>query len=905
MLQYNPSISGSLSVTGSLIVTNGVIGTVNGVDIQIFSSSISQVVTNIQTATGSQDGRLTSIESFTSSTSARLGSIETISASNLSRIGSLETISASNIARINSLETTSASVDTLNTAQNTRLTNLEEKTGSLATTGSNTFIGTQTITGSLYISSDLIVQGSSSLQNITASAVSIGTNLINLNTANPAIRYAGLSIGDSGSIGGSGSFLYDSVQDEMIFVHRGDSSVVTSSVTLMGPETYDSIGNETYLTTNRLPKGAGNEHLADSNISDTGTLVTINSVTSSFNGIVGIGITNPSYNLDVTGTGRFTGILTPQSGILFPATQTVSTAGSIGFNSTQGLFIYTKTGTSYDFKVYNGVGSTFMQVPTGTQNVEFLGTATVSSDISGKGAFNGYAGATQNLLIDWSGESQVTTLTNTNLFFGTNALRRMTLDASGRLLVGSDITANGARIQTSGDIRADYTSAIYLQINGGADGDYRKGFSGVNQLTSVARGLHIFNYDPDSSQGIKFYGGTYAAKVRFGGFDNGGNFFINATDSAEGYKFYVNGTAGIVGAATFSNSVTAGTYLGVNRGGSDTIGAGPYLVLAQTAGSRQWIQQMGASLTLDYYHYNGSGWIQPLTLAPSGHITMSASARISGPLNVGADTNFYQVLSQDFSYGSGWRELFRISHIGLCTSGRFSLNGTGNSFVHSSQWAWSSTHNGGTGRTRLVQLTGGEYSDVQFSIDVTGAGDIIVNANFGTSYGLNLCVEKTRGGAIDVSNQNADRTSPVSGYARVQTITSTPYGSQFYRVVAETLAGSGNRAVYSDSGGSLTNSSSDVTLKKNVENITYGLNSIMALRPISFNWIPENLGEQKEIGFIAQEVQELIPELIATNKDETLSLDYPKLTAVLTKAIQELKVENDSLKEILQRNNIN
>ena len=254
MLQYNPSISGSLSVTGSLIVTNGVIGTVNAVDIQIFCSCISQVVTNIQTATGSQDGRLTSIESFTSSASARLSSIETVSASNLSRLSSIETITASNIARLNSLEI---------------------KTGSLATTGSNTFIGTQTITGSLFISSDLVVQGSSSLQNITASAVSIGTNLINLNTANPAIRYAGLVIGDSGSVGGSGSFLYDSVQDEMLFIHRGDSSVVTSSVALMGPETYDNVGNEIYLTNNRLPKGTGKEHLVDSCIQDVNGVVTI------------------------------------------------------------------------------------------------------------------------------------------------------------------------------------------------------------------------------------------------------------------------------------------------------------------------------------------------------------------------------------------------------------------------------------------------------------------------------------------------------------------------------------------------------------------------------------------------------------------------------------------------------
>jgi hypothetical protein len=133
----------------------------------------------------------------------------------------------------------------------------------LATTGSNNFIGTQTITGSLFISSDLVVQGSSSLQNITASAVNIGANVVNLNTANPAIRFAGINIFDSGSIGGSGSFLYDSVQDEFIFVHRGNGTNVTSSHFILGPETYDNLGDETYLTNNRIPKGTGIEHLKD------------------------------------------------------------------------------------------------------------------------------------------------------------------------------------------------------------------------------------------------------------------------------------------------------------------------------------------------------------------------------------------------------------------------------------------------------------------------------------------------------------------------------------------------------------------------------------------------------------------------------------------------------------------
>jgi hypothetical protein len=275
MLQYNPSISGSLSVTGSLIVTNGVIGTVNGVDIQIFSSSISQVVTNIQTATGSQEGRLTSIESFTSSTSARL----------------------------NSIETHSASVDTTNTTQNTRLTNLEEKTGSLATTGSNTFIGTQVFTGSVYITQNLVVQGSSSLQNITASAVSIGTNTVILNTDNPAVRFGGISVSDSGSaVGKSGSLYFDSTDDEWIFVHQGNTSV-TSSTVITGPETFDNIGSETRLTTNTIPKVKNGFHLYDSSISDDGNIVQIQNTTLAITGSrVGINTATPSVALEVSGS---------------------------------------------------------------------------------------------------------------------------------------------------------------------------------------------------------------------------------------------------------------------------------------------------------------------------------------------------------------------------------------------------------------------------------------------------------------------------------------------------------------------------------------------------------------------------------------------------------------------------
>ncbi len=101
------------------------------------------------------------------------------------------------------------------------------------------------------------------------------------------------------------------------------------------------------------------------------------------------------------------------------------------------------------------------------------------------------------------------------------------------------------------------------------------------------------------------------------------------------------------------------------------------------------------------------------------------------------------------------------------------------------------------------------------------------------------------------------------------------------------LTGTGNRAVYSDASGTLTNSSSDITLKTSIVTLENCLEKTLALRPVSFNWIDQQrFGPQTEIGMIAQEVQPVVPEVIGTNHDGTLSLDYAKLVALLTGAVQ-------------------
>jgi hypothetical protein len=142
----------------------------------------------------------------------------------------------------------------------------------------------QTINGSLTISQNLTVLGSSSIQYITSSQLIIADNIISVNTINPGVRFGGISVIDSGSSPQtSGSLLFDSQNNQWIYVHQSSAaSAVTSSVLIMGPQTFNNIGNETTITVNKLTKGTGGdlgEHIGDSNITDTGTVVSINSNT--------------------------------------------------------------------------------------------------------------------------------------------------------------------------------------------------------------------------------------------------------------------------------------------------------------------------------------------------------------------------------------------------------------------------------------------------------------------------------------------------------------------------------------------------------------------------------------------------------------------------------------------------
>ena len=90
---------------------------------------------------------------------------------------------------------------------------------------------------------------------------------------------------------------------------------------------------------------------------------------------------------------------------------------------------------------------------------------------------------------------------------------------------------------------------------------------------------------------------------------------------------------------------------------------------------------------------------------------------------------------------------------------------------------------------------------------------------------------------------------------------------------------------------------SDARVKENVETISNALDSVNQMRGVTYNKIGE---EKQSVGVIAQELQEVMPQLVAENADGMLSVAYGNITAVLIEAVKELTAKVESLEEQLK-----
>ena len=118
----------------------------------------------------------------------------------------------------------------------------------------------------------------------------------------------------------------------------------------------------------------------------------------------------------------------------------------------------------------------------------------------------------------------------------------------------------------------------------------------------------------------------------------------------------------------------------------------------------------------------------------------------------------------------------------------------------------------------------------------------------------------------------------------------------------------GNASVTVIGGQVAWTAASDSRIKKNIVNSTYGLATVLKLRPVEYNLTSNDL---KQVGFIAQEVQKLVPEVVTgkegdLSKGEILGITYSNLVPVLTKAIQEQQkqIEDQNAKIAAQQKQI-
>jgi len=94
---------------------------------------------------------------------------------------------------------------------------------------------------------------------------------------------------------------------------------------------------------------------------------------------------------------------------------------------------------------------------------------------------------------------------------------------------------------------------------------------------------------------------------------------------------------------------------------------------------------------------------------------------------------------------------------------------------------------------------------------------------------------------------------------------------------------------------------SDMNLKENITDMKYGLDTVMQLRGVEYDWKREDMGH--DVGVLAQEVESVIPEIVKEHeglqgRPKFKAVDYNKLVPVLIESIKELKSEIDELKLI-------
>jgi hypothetical protein len=203
-----------------------------------------------------------------------------------------------------------------------------------------------------------------------------------------------------------------------------------------------------------------------------------------------------------------------------------------------------------------------------------------------------------------------------------------------------------------------------------------------------------------------------------------------------------------------------------------------------------------------------------------------------------------------------------------------------------------------------------------FTLQTTGVNNFIAVTNqIGANFNLGL----TNSFGADLTFGASSAFGLDGCFAGV--VDAEPFKLTFEPSAAFSSAAGALNGVWTTRGSLVSNepdSTSDIRLKKNVQPLTNCLDKVLSMQGVEFNWNefapPWMPQKNHEVGFIAQQMQEVVPEVVKSMDSypggiiqedgllmrDIMTIDYGKLTAVLAEAIKEQQTQIEELKKTVQ-----
>ena len=282
-------------------------------------------------------------------------------------------------------------------------------------------------------------------------------------------------------------------------------------------------------------------------------------------------------------------------------------------------------------------------------------------------------------------------------------------------------------------------------------------------------------------------------------------------------------------------------------------------------------------------------------------ITISGSTGIAGvdgsastPAVQGTDTNTGIAFpaADTVAIGTGGAEVMRIDSSGNVGIGTSSPAGYRVRIVGASG---SAQFRAGTDSGSYLEMNG--YDSGAFYCVV--AGSSVTSAVFGTQTNIYTAflTNNTERARITSGGNLLVGTTSDNG-AKLRVTGNAYFDNLIYSpgVYNQTTGSAANMHIASD--GNVFRSTSSRKYKRDIQDATFGLSDVLALRPVTYKGKSEADGETVFGGLIAEEVHDAgLTQFVQYAEDGTPdALAYGNMVALCIKAIQELKAENDDLK---------